>query len=147
MKQEFLRYVLVQVVAYGLDMGSFLLLVGGAGPLLANVIAKVLAGTFAFFAHRHITFRLIAEPAGQSQTGRVQSGPSQTGHNQPGRQAVRYAMLLAANIPLASLLLLAVLVLVPVPVIAKFIADVICVGLTYWLSRHLVFRAERPSKP
>lgn len=119
---RFVRYLLVQVVAYGLDMGGFLLLFAylGGDPLVANVVGKLMAGLFAFVAHRSFTF-------GVAGTGAT------------GQQAVRYFTLLALNIPLSSLVLSVMLWVVPMAVVAKFVADVICVILTYWLSKRFVF--------
>lgn len=122
----FARYVAVQLAAYALDMGMFLVLLHGgiAGPVPANVAAKIAAGAFAFFAHRAFTFRL--------------GGTARAG------EATRYAILLALNVPLASALLAALLHVVPHPVAAKFLADVVCVGLTFLLTRRAVFgRADR----
>lgn len=120
---KFVRYVGVQLLAYALDMGGFLLALDalGATPLPANVFGKVVAGAFAFFAHRSFTFRV----AGQSN---------------PASQALLYVALLALNIPLSSAVLAGLLNVVPQAVAAKFLSDVICVGLTYWLSKRFVFR-------
>jgi putative flippase GtrA len=110
-------------VAYALDMGGFLLALHGFGatPLPANVFGKLVAGAFAFFAHRSFTFRV----AGQSS---------------PGSQALLYVAVLALNIPLSSAVLAGMLQVVPQPVPAKFVSDVICVVITYWLSKRYVFR-------
>ena len=53
-----LRYVLVQLVAYAIDLGGFYVLItaGVFGPLVANVGGKIAAGIFAFFVHRRFTF-------------------------------------------------------------------------------------------
>jgi putative flippase GtrA len=119
---RFVRYVSVQVLAYGLDMGGFLLALKlTAAPLLANICGKLLAGVFAFFTHRSFTFRLA-------------------GHHRHHRQAVMYFALLAFNIPLSTTVLWLVLHLLSAyPVAAKFLADVVCVLLTYWLSKTYVF--------
>ena len=87
----FARYVAVQIAAYALDMGAFLVLLHGgiAGPVPANVAAKIVAGGFAFFAHRAFTFRL--------------------GGTAQASEAARYAILLALNVPVASALLAALL--------------------------------------
>ena len=122
----FVRYGLVQVVAYAIDMGCFLLLVwsGLSGPLLANVAAKVAAGLFAFAAHRRFTFG-TGERA-----------------NTLG-QGLRYFSLLALNIPLSSGLLALLLLWIPQPAPAKFLSDVVIVALTYWVSKKLVFTSAR----
>ena len=129
---RFARYVAVQVAAYGLDIGLFLLLfaLAGWGALVANVVAKILAGAFAFLAHRCFTF----------ETAR---GGSQA------RQAILYVLLWSLNVPLATGLL-AVFLLPGVPVvIAKVLADVFCVGFNYVISRNYIFTGGRdfPSVP
>lgn len=121
---RFLRYVLIQGLAYGIDMGGFFLLLThmAMAPLTANIISKVLAGVFAFFAHRSFTFE-VAHEGGKMQ------------------QAVKYFVLLGLNIPLSSATLALVLWVIPYPVAAKFIADVIGIFITYWLSKRFVFLA------
>ena len=54
----FSRYVGVQIVAYAIDMGIFLLLSieWAVQPITANVIAKMAAGAFALVVHRRVTF-------------------------------------------------------------------------------------------
>ena len=119
---QFVRYLLVQVLAYGLDMGGFVLLFTyfGIDPLVANVVGKVLAGLFAFVAHRNFTFGVVEA-------------------SRRAQQVVRYFALLALNIPLSALVLGAMLWVMPMAVVAKLVADMICVFLTYWLSKHFVF--------
>lgn len=118
----FVRYITIQVLAYGIDLGAFLIVLNivVVAPVLANVIAKVAAGLFAFVAHRHFTFR-----ATDGVSARV--------------QAVSYFVLLTLNIPVASALLALLLMFITEPIVAKFISDVICVGLTYFLSKYFIF--------
>lgn len=119
---QFVRYVLVQVITYGVDMGGFILLFScfGVGPLLANMVSKVLSGFLAFVVHRSFTF-------GVAEAGiKVQ-------------QAVRYFALLTLNIPLSAQVLGIMLWVIPMAVAAKLVADMICVFLTYWLSKRFVF--------
>lgn len=118
----FMRYVAIQLIAYGIDMGLFLIVLklGLSGPILANVLAKLAAGIFAFIVHRNFTFRVADN--------------STIKH-----QAVRYFLLLALNVPVASAILAALLVWITQPVAAKFIADIICVFLTYALSKYFIF--------
>lgn len=124
--RQFLRYVGVQLVAYAIDMGVFLALDQLLAPLWANVGAKIAAGSFAFVVHRRLTFADHAQGA---------AGP----------QLLRYALLLAANIPLASLLMWLLMPVLHPVVLAKFAADVASVALTFVLSRQLVFSAPRPA--
>jgi putative flippase GtrA len=121
----FLRYVAIQLLAYGIDMGTFLLMlhVDLAGPIVANIIAKLAAGIFAFFAHRHFTFEAAAPELVKT-------------------QAIRYFILLAVNVPVSSGILAAIMLWLPVPAIAKFLADILCVGLSYGLSKYFIFNAR-----
>jgi len=125
----FSRYVGVQLLAYVIDMGSFLLGVAlGLGPVWANVPAKLLAGAFAFVAHRRVTFRVHGQAGA-------------------GSQLLRYGLLLALNVPLSSGLLALLLPWIGPPALAKLVADVICVALTFVASRYLVFRAAPGKEP
>lgn len=122
MLRVFSRYVLVQVAAYGIDLGGFLFLTGWASiaPLSANVMSKLAAGAFAFIAHRRFTF-------------------SAAGKRDGFRQLLKFGLLLALNIPVSSALLLFLMPWITPPALAKFVADVACVGLSFLASRHLVF--------
>ena len=119
---KFLRYLGVQVVAYGLDMGCFALLLyyAWAGAIVSNIAAKAVAGGFAYFAHRGFTFA-------------IQS------HEKHGAQPLKYLLLLAFNIPLSTGVLSGLMLFVPNPLVAKFCSDVLCVALTYGLSKRYVF--------
>jgi putative flippase GtrA len=120
MIRVFSRYLGVQVVAYGIDMGGFLLLSIVWPPLPANVASKIAAGIFAFIAHRRITFKVHGDGDGH-------------------KQLLKYALLLGLNIPLSSGLLAVLLHWISPAALAKLISDVACVGLTFLLSRHFVF--------
>lgn len=130
MLRAFSRYLLVQVLAYGIDMGGFVLLTWGAGvsPVIANIAGKLAAGAFAFLAHRRFTFGVHLEGGGRA-------------------QLLKYSLLLVANIPLSSALLAWLLHWIDSPVAAKFVSDAICVALTFGLSRTLVFRAPKRTSP
>ncbi|KJZ55930.1 GtrA family protein [Pseudomonas marginalis] len=121
----FIRYGAIQVMAYALDMGSFLLLLSlfNDQPVLSNVAGKVIAGVFAFFLHRHFTF--------------------QSTHRSRQSQALRYFSLLAINIPMASALLGVGMHFVDSPTALKFISDVACVLMTYWVSKLFVFHSDK----
>lgn len=128
MLRMFSRYFAVQVGAYAIDFGTFVLLAHGVGlgVLYANAAGKVVAGAIAFVAHRRITFQ--ANRRG----------------NLPGH-LFRYVLLLGLNIPLSSLVLALLLRFIEWPLLAKIASDGICLGLTFMLSRHLVFTGPRSS--
>lgn len=121
----FVRYIAIQLLAYGLDMGSFLVVLyfGLAGPIIANVIAKLIAGCFAFIAHRHFTFSV-------AKAGIIK------------RQATLYFLLLAVNVPVASGLLALFLIWIPVPAFAKVVSDIVSLSFTYLLSKYFIFNAH-----
>lgn len=122
MTRAFVRYLLVQVAAYAIDMGVFVLAGWwGMPPVPANIPAKILAGVFAFIAHRRITFRVHGQRGGTA-------------------QLLRYALLLAINVPLASTLLALLLPHVSPAPLAKFVADALCVLVNFLASHYLVFR-------
>ena len=119
---SFVRYVAVQVLAYAMDLGLFLLLFGlaGAGPMAANVVAKVGGGLFAYLSHRHFTFG-VSEQGGQV------------------RPALLYMALWTLTVPLSTALLGVLVLLDALALVAKVVADVMCVGLNYWISKKYIF--------
>jgi putative flippase GtrA len=122
-------YIGVQVLAYGLDVGTFVLLVQAFcfSPLYANICAKVVAGCFAFFSHRHLTF-------GDARQGRMVD------------QALRYVLLLLANSLASSAMLALFMQFIPSPVVAKVVADVILIAVSFSLSKTVVFRGAKASQ-
>jgi putative flippase GtrA len=126
-----LRYLLVQLLAYGVDVGTFIALIstGVVGPLVANVAGKIPAGIFAFMAHRRFTFQIR---------------DSSRAH----REAVKYFILLALNVPFSTLILKVLLTLTLPVTLAKILADVVAVGLSFTLTRYVVFRRRQlPGRP
>ncbi|WP_248799625.1 GtrA family protein [Pseudomonas sp. MWU13-2105] len=126
----FLRYIIIQVFAYALDMGAFIFLafIFKDKLVLMNIAGKVIAGIFAFFLHRHFTFEST-------------QGSKKT-------QALRYFSLLAINIPFSSAIFTIGLHFLNHPTLVKFISDILCVMLTYWISKLFVFHlgaADRSS--
>lgn len=119
---RFVRYLMVQLVGYGLDMGSFILLISyfAVDPIPANIVGRLLSGVFAFFIHRRFTF-------------------SEADRDRKVQQAVRYFTLMVVNLPISSLILSATLWLIPMATAAKFVADVMGIFLTYWLTKRFVF--------
>ena len=118
----FLRYLLIQVLAYGIDMGAFFFLFHYilAGPIIANIFSKLAAGCFAFLVHRRYTFNL-------AMSGDV------------GKQSIRYFIVLAVHVPVASAILVVILIWLPLPVLAKFLSDIVMVLFSYVLSKKFIF--------
>jgi putative flippase GtrA/SAM-dependent methyltransferase len=115
------RYNLVQLFAYVVDLGGFALMSKMLFiPIVpSNVLAKLAAGAFAYIAHRYFTF------SGGPTRDLMTSG-------------IKYAALLAINIPLSSAILLGLSNWLPT-VPAKIVSDAVCIGFNYLVSRHFVF--------
>jgi len=119
---SFLKYNFVQILAYGIELLVFfgVLWINAGLIVTANVSAKLSAGTFAFLSHKYFTFRR----------------PDNTSFM---AEAVRYAVLLGVSTVLSSGLLVAVSSLLPVW-LSKPIVDIVTVGMTFLVTRHVVFR-------
>lgn len=122
----FLRYNLVQIIAYCFDFGVFWVLgnLASVDLLIANVAGKIVAGLLAFIMHKSYTFRV-------SDSGRTST------------EAAQYFLLLFINIPLSSGVLAGLITILQGSV-AKIASDVICVGITFTLVRIMVFRENAP---
>lgn len=117
------RYFAIQGLGYGIDIGGFWLIFHLAGfpPLVANLLSKAAAATFAFFGHRLITF-IHHEKA------------------EIGPQAIKYILLLLLNTAVNSAILAALLYFRAPTMPAKIGTDISCIVLTYVLMKHVVYR-------
>ena len=118
----FLRYLIIQVIAYVIDIGLFVALLYSS-PLdafFSNILSKIAAGVFAFLVHQNFTFRVNK-------------------CNRNKNQAIRYFILLGLNVPISSMVLSSLLYFVEMAIAAKFISDVICVLLSFYVSKKWVF--------
>jgi putative flippase GtrA len=124
----FAKYMGVQLLAYALDMSSFLLLAHllDGQHILANICSKLISAVFAFFLHRHFTFQ--------------STGSSKR------TQAISYFSLVAINIPVSSGLFSLTLALIAPPALAKFIADAACLVINYWISKVAIFHKKPTSE-
>ncbi|MEN5244426.1 GtrA family protein [Pseudomonas atacamensis] len=118
----FAKYLGVTFLAYALDMGTFLLLshILGGQYIFANICSKLISAVFGYFLHRHFTFR-STEATGS-------------------KQAIGYFSLVAVNIPINTGLFSVLLTLVAPSALAKFIADVACLLMNYWISKVAIFK-------
>ncbi len=125
----FLRYIFIQVIAYGIDLGAFMLALklDWLSPIAANLFSKLSAGFFAFIAHRHVTFRIGHQTTRSS-------------------EILRYFLLLGFNLLFCSALLALLLRWLPEPTAAKIATDVCSVVLTFWLSKRFIFVRSETSE-
>ena len=115
------RYIIVAGVAYGIDFGGFIVLLKlGYSPVLANVMIKVAAAIFGFFSHRYFTYSIKER-------------------NEIGKHAVRYFGLALLYTPASSVVLYGIMKLLPNPVYAKFISDVLFFLLMYLITSKFTF--------
>lgn len=123
-----IRYILVAGVAYGIDFGGFMLLIGfGYSPVLANILVKVVAAIFGFYAHRYFTYS-ISDREGIS------------------THAVRYFGLALFYTPVSSVFLYFVMMLVPNPAYAKLMTDVLLFILMFWVTSKFAFTKTSKQK-
>jgi putative flippase GtrA len=124
-----IRYVLVAILAYLVDIGVFALLfhAGLASISVANVIAKVATAVFGFFGHRYVTFQL-------------------SGSRGMAKEAIKYFTLAALYAPLTTALLLLLVPVFPTTTIAKIVADTIGVVASFTISKAFIFqkRSDNP---
>lgn len=122
----FIRYFGVQLLAYCIDMGIFLISIYSSflGPIASNILSKIVAGLFAFIVHRSFTFQ-------------VEKNQREKKH------AFKYFLLLGLNIPLSTSLLGFILLFTDWTVAAKFIADAIIILFTFWISKTWVFSTSQ----
>jgi putative flippase GtrA len=122
-------YVLVQLIAYVVEMACFSLAFSSIGfdVVIANLISKIFAGFFAFIAHRKFTF-------------------SEAENSNLVFQAIKYFILLSLNIPASSIFISLFVLLIPNPFIAKFLSDLICVAVTFFVSKKIIFTSSNSRK-
>jgi putative flippase GtrA len=119
-----MRYLFVSVLIYAIDMGGYIVFIKcGLNPLMANVLVKIFAALFGFFAHRHITYRL-------------KNSDSLMHH------AIRYFGLAIIYTPVSTLVLYVLFKVIPHLVIAKFIGDVLLFVVVYYITSKFVFFKE-----
>lgn len=116
----------IQACAYAIDMGFFLVFIHSMAldPIWANVSSKLISACFSFSAHRNFTFS-GADPDAKFS------------------QALKYFLLLGLNVPLSTLILAVLMKWIVLPALAKFIADVLCVGISFLQTKYLVFSKRR----
>ena len=123
-----IRYLIVAVLAYVIDMGGFYLLIrSGVDPVAANVAVKVLAAICGFFMHRRFTYRIESREAIAS-------------------HARKYFGLAFAYTPASSVVLFLIMLVLPHPVYAKALSDVLLFVVTYWITTKLAFTQDAGSQ-
>ncbi len=119
--RQFIRYNLVQIVRYVLEFSLFLLLPKlSSHLLLSNCTAKTFAATFAFFLHKHFTFK-------------------KKNNAKLAKEILCYVALFGIHILLSSAMLLFFYEFFA-PWLAKFISDVCYVAISFILVRNFVFK-------
>ncbi|MAF02841.1 MULTISPECIES: GtrA family protein [Herbaspirillum] len=125
MSSTLVRYLIVAVLAYVIDMGGYyVLLKMGVDPIWANVAVKILAAICGFFMHRRFTYQ-IKEADGQM------------------AHATKYFGLALLYTPISSVVLYLLMLVIPHPVYAKAIADVLLFIVTFWVTSSFTFTRKK----
>lgn len=115
------RYVIVAVIAYFIDMGGyFLLLQTGTHPVSANIFVKFFAALCGFFMHRYYTYQ-ITEVDGQK------------------IHAIKYFGSALIYTPVSTLLLFALMFIIPHPIYSKALGDILLFVVTFWVTSKFTF--------
>lgn len=115
------RYLLVAAVVYAIDMGGYIFLLQlQLSPALSNLLTKVVAVVFGFYAHRVFTYQI------KDKTNLF-------------NHAIKYFGLALLYTPTSSLCLMLMMHFILNPIAAKFVCDVILFVLVYWLTSHFTF--------
>jgi putative flippase GtrA len=121
-------YLIVGSLAYLIDLGCFILILSTQnffmGPVFASLVSKITSSLFSFFAHRSVTFKH------QKDTPCIQ-------------QSFKYFLLVILNAPFSAWLLMINLHWISIPLHAKIVTDILCMALSYWLSKQFVFVTRR----
>lgn len=130
MRQQFATYVAIQLIVYIMDVGIFyaICFVQLTHPPGANIAGKSIAALVAFYAHKAFTFKHAQQESTLY-------------------QAIKYAVVVALNVPASTALLMILMYAGLEPVAAKVISDIGCVALTFWLSKFLVFKGNDKGAP
>ena len=118
---EPVAYVCIQCAAYIVDFGTFMLVGNYAPVVLANISGKMLAGGFAFVAHRYGTF-LTRTP------------------EHVAAQAAKYIIVLSLTTVLSSGLLRLAQYSVADLRMAKLGADTLTICISFLIAKRFVFR-------
>lgn len=104
--------------------GYYILLRVDTDPVQANIIVKVLAAVCGFYMHRRFTYQ-IAETDGQI------------------AHATKYFGLALIYTPASTLVLFLLLLIVPHPIYAKAISDVLLFVVTFWVTSKFAFTRKK----
>lgn len=120
------RYLIVGGVVYGIDVGTFVVLIALAKNhyLEMNVVAKTLSAFVGFFLHRHFTF-------------------SWEQRHSMKRQFILYVLLFAFNMALSTGLIYLLVGRLSLPTLPSRIAvDMVVIVTAFIVSRQMVFRTS-----
>lgn len=121
LSSRFIRYFVVAILAYVIDLGGYGLLINyGIFAPLANMVVKIFAAIFGFFMHRMVTYQLRGAVGIRS-------------------HAIKYFGLVLIYTPTSSLVLYFLLMVMSSQILAKIIADIVLFVATYAFTTCFVF--------
>ena len=125
---KFIRYNLVQIAAYALELLVFLLMMKAWNHIISsNVVAKIMAAIFAFILHKHFTFN-------KSKTKKF------------FKEAFKYFAILPINILLGTFILVIISDLLTQQWLSKILSDIFGVGVSFLLVHYIVFKDPKKTK-
>jgi putative flippase GtrA len=123
-----IRYLIVAGLAYGIDLGGFILLLGlNYSPFVSNILVKVVAAIFGFFGHRYFTYVV-------------------TDNQDMSKHAIKYFGLALFYTPVSSIFLYLLMTIFPNPVYAKLMTDISLFVLMFWITSKYAFTKSNEGK-
>jgi putative flippase GtrA len=124
----FFRYLIIAGLAYIVDMGGYYLLIKlHMIPLVANIIVKVVAAICGFYLHRRFTYRI-------------------TDRLDVSSHAKKYFGTALVYTPASTVTLFLLMLVIPDPIYAKALSDILLFLLTYWITTKFTFNTNRDPK-
>lgn len=121
----FIRYIIIAGLAYVIDMGGYYWLIKlDVAPVTANVIVKIVAAVCGFYLHRRFTYR-------------IRNLSDVSSH------ALKYFGLAFVYTPASSVALFLIMFVVPNPIYAKAISDIVLFLVTFWVTTKFTFNANK----
>jgi putative flippase GtrA len=119
------RYIIIAGLAYLIDMGGYYSLINlGCGPVTSNVIVKVIAAICGFFMHRRFTYQIHDS-------------------DETFAHAKKYFGSALVYTPLSSATLYLLMLIIPHPIYAKAISDILLFALTFWVTTKFTFTRSK----
>ena len=118
----FYNYLFIQSIAYCIDLGIFFMIFqfSNKNEIIANLLSKIISAIFSFYFLRKFVFLNFK-------------------NSLILKQVNRFFLILILNLPISSLTIFLISKFISLAILAKFISDVLCVLLSFWLTKNYTF--------